>query len=193
MLQYFWDTQHGGFFYTASDSEALLTRTKAIQDASLPSGNSVAAFNLLRLERMTATTTFASKAAALLQAFSRQVSQSPASHTLLTSALDFAIGPSFEVVISGMRQAPDTLAMLRALRQPFLPNKVVLFRPDDTPAPPITKLAPYTQSQKPLQGKATAYVCQNYVCNRPTTDPQAMLTALGLRAPDAGKTVSPRP
>jgi uncharacterized protein YyaL (SSP411 family) len=193
MLQYFWDTQEGGFFYTASDSEVLLQRAKAVQDTSLPSGNSVAALNLLRLERMTANTTFARHASALLQAFSSQVAPSPSLHTLLMSALDFAIGPSFEVVISGMRQNPDTLVMLRALRHPFLPNKVVVFRPGDTPAPAIVALAPYTQTQKPLQGKATAYVCQNYVCNRPTTDPRAMLEALGLSASEAGKAVQPQP
>jgi uncharacterized protein YyaL (SSP411 family) len=184
MLRYFWDANEGGFFYTASDSEQLLTRTKASEDLSLPSGNSVAALNLVRLERMTANPTFARQASALLQAFSDRVTQYPSSHTLLISALDFALGPSFEVVISGSLQSSDTQAMLRALRQPFLPSKVVVFRPSDVPKPPIGKLAPYTQSQKPLHGKATAYVCQNYICNTPTTDPQAMLAALGLQTQD---------
>lgn len=192
MLQYFWDDQHGGFFYTASDSEQLLTRPKDVHDMSLPSGNSVATLNLLRLERMTANAMFADKAAALLQTFAAQVARSPSLHTLLMSALDFAVGPAFEVVISGRRQSPDTRAMLRALRQPFFPNKVVVFRPADTPASPIAEFAPYTRTQKPLQGKATAYVCQNYICNKPTTDPQAMLTALGAPSQQGEHTVSPQ-
>ena len=100
--------------------------------------------------------------------------------TAMLMALDFAEGPSFEVVISGTPDRADTQAMFRALRQAFLPNKVVVFRPGDAPNPAISHLAPYTRTQKPLQGKATAYVCQNYVCNTPTTDPQAMLTALGI-------------
>jgi uncharacterized protein YyaL (SSP411 family) len=180
MQQYFWDDEQGGFFYTASDGEALLVRSKATFDMSIPSGNAVAALNLLRLERMTADTRFADQADALLQAFSAQVAQHPSSHTLFMAAFDFALGPSFEVVISGAPGNPDTVAMLQSLRQRFLPNKVVVFRPSDTPAPAISKLAPFTQHQKPLQGQATAYVCQNFVCNRPTTDPQAMLISLGF-------------
>ena len=180
MLKGFWDEQHSGFFDAAHDSEKLLIRRKSTYDMSLPSGNSVAAFNLLRLERMTADTTFADKAAALFSAFSGELGGSPSSHTMMISALDFALGPSFEVVISGHPGSPDTEAMLSALRQRFLPHKVVVFRPSDMPAPPIVDLAPFTRTQKPLQGKATAYVCQNYICNRPTTDPQAMLNALGV-------------
>ena len=180
MLKSFWDEQQGGFFYTANDSEKLLIRYKDAFDMALPSGNSVAALNLLRLERMTANTAFADKASALFRAFASEVSQGPSSHTLMMSATDFALGPSFEVVISGQPGSPDTEAMLRALRQRFLPHKVVVFRPGDTPTPPIAAIAPFTQTQKPLQGKATAYVCQNYICNKPTTDPQAMLSALGV-------------
>jgi hypothetical protein len=191
MLQYFWDDTQGGFFYTASDGEPLLARTKAIRDLALPSGNSVAALNLLRLERMTANTNFARKASALLQAFSAQVAQYPSFHTMLMSALDFALGPAFEVVISGTPGSPDTLAMLRALRRPFLPNKVVIFRPGDILTPPIVRLAPYTRFQRPLHGKATAYVCQNYICDKPTTDPQAMLAALERPAQGSEGTVRP--
>ncbi|MEE8301698.1 MAG: thioredoxin domain-containing protein, partial [Candidatus Tectomicrobia bacterium] len=117
MLQYFWDDQQAGFFFTASDAKQLLLRSKDIQDMALPSGNSVAVLNLLRLERMTANTLFASKASELLQAFSGQVSQYPHAHTLLMSAVDFTLGPSFEVVISGAAKREDTRVMLRALRQ----------------------------------------------------------------------------
>ncbi len=128
---------------TANDGEQLLIRSKGTHDMSLPAGNSVAACNLLRLEGLTANPGLAEKAAALMQAFAGQVVQSLALHTQLISALDFAARPSFEVVISGTRQAPDTLAMLRALRQPFLPNKVVIFRPSDASLAAISKLAPY--------------------------------------------------
>ena len=72
-------------------------------------------------------------------------------------------------------------------------NKVVVFRPGDAPNPAIGRLAPYTRTQKPLQGKATAYVCQNYVCNAPTTDPQAMLRALGMTTRTATPPVRRKP
>ena len=193
MLQYFWDAKDGGFFYTAHDAEPLLIRAKDGQDMSLPSGNSVAALNLLRLERMTTNTAFAEKASASMRAFAPEVALYPSLYALLMSALDFALGPSFEIVISGRHDSPDTQAMLRALRQVFLPNKVVVFRPADVETPAISTVAPYTQAQTPLQGQATAYVCQNYVCNRPTTDPQAMLAALGLSASSDRGTTPSRP
>jgi len=156
----------------------VLLRTKDIQDISLPSGNSVAAMNLLRLHRMTGEPAFARQADQLLLAFASQATRHPAAHTLFMSAVDFALGPSYEVVISGMPDRPDTRAMLNALRQPFVPNKVVVLRPAEAATPPIVRLAPYTRDQLPLNGQATAYVCQNYVCNAPTTDIQTMLHAL---------------
>jgi uncharacterized protein YyaL (SSP411 family) len=80
--------------------------------------------------------------AATLQALTPHVASSPPSHTLLLSALDFALGPSFEVVVSGVRDRADTRAMMRALRQPFLPNKVVVFRPGEVADPAISRVAP---------------------------------------------------
>ena len=178
MLTYFWDHQHAGFFYTANDQVQVLLRSKDVQDVSLPSGNSVAVMNLLRLYRMTGDTVFARKADASLQAFASQVERNPSAHTHVMSAVDFALGPSYEVVISGTPDRPDTRVMLNALRQPFVPNKVVVFRPADVASPAIAQLAPYTRNQTPLNGQATAYVCQHYVCNAPTTDIQTMLQAL---------------
>ena len=68
--------------------------------------------------------------------------------------------------------------MLRALRGTFIPNKVVLLRPDGTGAPPITRIAEFTENQKSVDGKATAYVCMNYACKLPTTDAGQMLALL---------------
>lgn len=181
MLTDFWDAQQAGFFFTADDHKAVLLRSKDAEDMALPSGNSVAALNLLRLYRMTGRQIFADKAEALLQAFAPLVKRYPAAHTHFMSAVDFALGPSFEVVISGVTEQPQTRAMQHALRQPFVPNKVVIFRPAEVANPPIVRLAPYTRDQTPLQGQATAYVCQNYVCNAPTTAIHTMLEALTAR------------
>jgi len=81
-------------------------------------------------------------------------------------------------VIVGRPENADTKQMLAALRRPFLPNKVVLFRPDGSEAPPIAALADFTRSQTSLKGKATAYVCQNFVCRQPTTALSQMVQAL---------------
>lgn len=94
------------------------------------------------------------------------------------AALDFGIGPSYEVVIAGNSQADDTKAMLRALRKQFVPNKVVILKPTELKDAEITRLAEFTKYQNSREGKATAYVCLNYACKLPTTDSAKMLELL---------------
>ncbi|MBA3766030.1 MAG: thioredoxin domain-containing protein, partial [Acidobacteria bacterium] len=159
LLKHFWDANRGGFYFSADDGEALLVRSKEIYDGAIPSGNSVAMLNLLRLGRITANTDFEQKAAAIGRAFSGEIKSSPSASTQLMVALDFGIGPSYEVVIAGGSQAEDTRAMLNALRIRFIPNKVVLLKPTDQKEPEITRLAAFTKYQSSRDGKATAYVC----------------------------------
>ena len=94
-------------------------------------------------------------------------------------ALDFAVGPSYEIVIVGEHQAEDARAMMAALRRQFVPNKVVIFRPQGD-LPEISRLAQFTRDQVSINGKATAYVCLNYNCRLPVTDPEQMLELLGV-------------
>ena len=179
MISHFWDESAGGFFMTADDSEKLLIRSKQIYDGAIPSGNSVAAVNLLRLGHMTGSTTYLKYAEQITEAFSGTVEKYPAGHTHLMLALEFALNPSFEVVIAGTAGASDTQAMLEALRRPFSPGKVVVFRPaDPVRAAAIIRLAPYTEHMIPKDDKATAYVCSDFVCKLPTTDITQMLANL---------------
>ncbi len=153
----------GGFFLTSDNAENILIRKKDIYDGAIPSGNSVAMLNLIRLSRITADPELERKAEAIGQAFSRPVGQAPAGYTMLMSALDFTFGPSSEVVIAGVLQADDTMDMLKALRKEFIPNKVVIFRPDGESE--ITRISDYTKDLSSKGGKATAYVCRNFSCN----------------------------
>ena len=178
-LRDFWDDDQGGFYFTARTSEEVLVRSKEIYDGAAPSGNSVSVLNLVRLARMTGRSEFEDRAWQTARAFGRTIRESPAAYTQMMVGLDFAIGPSFEVVVSGKQEAQDTRAMLVALRSHFIPNKSVLLRPEAPDGGKLARLAAFTQSQTSLEGKATAYVCQNFRCNRPTTDPSAMLKQLG--------------
>ncbi|MEJ2716828.1 MAG: thioredoxin domain-containing protein [Deltaproteobacteria bacterium] len=182
-LKYFWDKKTGGFFFTASDAADLLVRKKEIYDGATPSGNSVAALNLLRLARMTAHPDLEQKAESIGRAFAGNIKQLPSTFTQFLSALEFAIGPSYEVVIAGDPDSDDTRAMLEKLRKPFLPNKVVIFRPTGEQTPPIVNVAPYTRQQEGLAGKTTAYVCMNFNCELPVTDTAKMLELLGAKKP----------
>jgi uncharacterized protein YyaL (SSP411 family) len=181
MIRHFWDEDDGGFYLVADDGESLLVRKKEIYDGAIPAGNSVAMLNLLRLGRMTANSDLEGKAAKIGRAFSRSARQSPAAHTQLMVALDFGIGPCYEVVIAGNAQAQDTKAMVKALRTRFLPNKVVLLNPSEQESPGIAQLAEFTKNQSSIGGKATAYVCRNYNCKLPTTDMSKMLELLDVR------------
>jgi uncharacterized protein len=174
----FWDDQNGGFYFTAKNSEKVLVRSKEIYDGAVPSGNSVMMLNLLRLGRMTGRSDLEEMASQTARAFGGAVRQSSAAYTQLMVALDFAVGPAFEVVISGNPQAEDTRAMLEALRGHFVPNKVVLLRSDAPEGGDLARLAAFTQSQTSIDGKATAYICKHFRCNSPTTDIATMLRNL---------------
>ncbi len=101
---------------------------------------------------------------------------------MLLCAVEFAMGPASEVVISGRSEAEDTRRLLLELRRPFLPNKVVLFHSMDVESPQIEAIAPYTKHQKGLDNKAAAYVCVNFACDLPTDDPKKMLELLESKA-----------
>jgi len=175
MLGHFWDGERGGLFFTPDDGEALLVRPKEIYDGALPSGNSVAALNLLRLARLTGEARLEKKAQELLETFSDEVESFPAAHTHLMSALDFALGPSHEVVIVGEEDASDTKALFKALHSVYLPAMVTLFKPAGEEGEELARLAPFTKEMKPVDGKATAYVCTGGACKQPVCDPEKML------------------
>ena len=178
MIDQFWDKNDGGFYFTAESSEALLVRSKELYDGAIPSGNSVAAANLVRLGRMTASPPLEEQAARLFESFSAEVSRAPQAYTFLLCALSFAVGPSFEITIAGDRNGEDTNQMIDSLYRLYVPNKVVVLRPAGEKNPPIVQLAEYTAGQTMLGNRTTAYVCRNYVCNAPTTDPLEMVRVI---------------
>ncbi|MGH9344823.1 MAG: thioredoxin domain-containing protein, partial [Terriglobia bacterium] len=183
LIQHFWDSKNGGFFFTADDGQNHLVREKNIDDIELPSGNSVAALNMLRLAGMTGNTALDVKAEQVERAFSGAILKSPSEYPEALVVADYAIGPSYEVVIAGNSSSPDTKAMLWAATTPFLPDKVVLLRPADGPSPGIVHLADYTRYESAINGKPTAYVCLKYNCKLPTNDTRKMLQLLELRSP----------
>ena len=173
-LKHFWDAKDGGFFMTADDGEKLLVRHKEIYDGAIPSGNSIAAMNLLRIARMTGRSELENKALAVMSAFSLDVERNPSAYTQLMQALDFAVGPSIEVVVAGELAKSQTQALVKALHKDFIPNKVILHRPPGENAS-IVKIAPYTENQEPDDDGATlVYICHNYACKKPVSAVNAL-------------------
>jgi uncharacterized protein YyaL (SSP411 family) len=184
LTKHFWDEENGGYYFTPDDGENLILRQKEIYDGAVPSGNSVAMLNMIRLSRLTGKPELENQAAAIGHAFAGAVNRLPAGHTQLMIAVGFLTYPAYEIVISGSVGADDTEEMVRAIRQQYLPNTVVLLLTPDDAASAIFSIAPFTKDLKPLQeDRATAYVCTNFTCHRPTTDVDEMLKLLSVHKP----------
>jgi len=170
MLDLFRDEEKGGLFFYGKDGEELLARPKEIYDGAMPSGNSVAAYNMLKLSRITGDQSFEEHAQGIFNAFAGEVILHPSAHSFLMAALQFALGASREIVIAGTPDADDTVEMIRKIHSFYLPDTVTIFQPADNAGEQIRELIPFIQEMKPLEGKATAYICENFACRPPVTD-----------------------
>jgi len=175
MIDRFHDSGHGGFFFTADDAEALIVRAKDVQDGAIPSGNSVAALNLLRLARITGDASLERAAQGVFSFFASTVKRIPSGFTQYLMALEFAHAPGREVVVAGAPGSEETRAMTRALASGFRPGVTLLFRPAGEADPSIVRIAPFLRDHEALEGRATAYVCTDHRCLQPTTDPAEMI------------------
>lgn len=175
----FKDDQQGGFFETTGQDKTVIMRMKADYDGAEPAGNSVAALNLARLGSVLGDKALLEQAEKTINAFDGQLRQSPGALPQMLSAYEFLRQKPMQIVIAGVHGASDTKAMLKVVAEFFLPNKVVLVT-DESPLPgalasKLTSLAYMTKQED----KATAYVCENFACKQPTTDPETLRTMLG--------------
>jgi hypothetical protein len=153
---------NGGLFFTSEDSEILLTRRKEIYDGAIPSGNSVAFYNLLRLSRLTGENKLEDEAKKLSRYFSSSVLGAPHAYSMFLSGLDFAFGPSTEVVLTG--EAEKLAEIIEVFSGKYLPNTVTHVWSREL-AESIPYLDELKQTKKPM-----IYVCKNFVCNLPTNN-----------------------
>jgi uncharacterized protein YyaL (SSP411 family) len=174
-LKRFWDDDRGGLFLTPEDGEQLIVRRKDVYDGAIPSGNSVSMSNFLRLARYTGRIDLDEIAAKIGRAFADQIRQMPSAHTQFLVALDFALGPAYEVVVVGPGGDEGTLEMLNALKTRFLPNRIIIHRPSEASSSDIDSIAQFIKNHTAIKGNATAYVCLNNACKAPTTDIKEML------------------
>jgi uncharacterized protein YyaL (SSP411 family) len=172
-IEHFWDKEDSGFYFTSESAEELLGRKKEIYDGAMPSSNSVAIMNLLRLGRITGNSDWEQMADEAQKRFAKDIKKAPTGFGAALQSIDFATRKSKEIIIAGKRDNADTQKMLQLLQDRFLPNAVVLLsNPNDQK---IRQLAPYLSDYDMQDGRATAYVCQNYSCELPTTSPEEMI------------------
>ncbi|HBC47744.1 MAG TPA: thioredoxin domain-containing protein [candidate division Zixibacteria bacterium] len=187
MLDHFWDKSEGGFFFTADDSEKLPVRKKELLDGAVPSGSSVAALNLLRMGRLTGIINYDGDAEKTIHQTSGQIRLAPRAFTMLLCALDFVLGPAYEIVIVGRPNADDTQRMLMVVRTRFIPNKILVVKPASHDSPEVVHFADFIKAQSSIGGKATAYICHNYACVMPTTDVLKLAELLEVKNASSGQ------
>jgi hypothetical protein len=172
MIAQFWDERAGGFFFTSHDHEPLVVRTKSAYDGATPSGNSAAVLALLRLAELTDRRELREKAEQTLRAFRDLLEQSPGGFSHLLCALDFYLGPVKQIAIAGRPSDPKVQQNLRLIHGRWIPNKVIALA--DPTEIECSDILPWLQGKTCTARDATVYVCENYACRAPVTEPSEL-------------------
>jgi uncharacterized protein YyaL (SSP411 family) len=168
-LELFEDKSGGGFFSTAVGDSSLVMRMKDDYDGAEPSGNSVTACNLLRLAQMTDRKDFRGATDRLLRAFAPRIGAQPVTAPQMLAAYEFSLSKPKQIVLVGREGLP---ALLHELNSRFLPHKIVLLVDGEPSRKALSAYLPVIETMTERDGKATAYVCENYACQLPTADPK---------------------
>ena len=160
-------TDEQGGFYDTPKSAALLARLKEAYDGAEPSGNSVAALNLLRLGALTGNQEWSEIARKSISSFSAILSKYPPAMPLMLSAMDFQMDKPKQIVIAGAKEDAETDLLLREVHRRFLPNAVLMLADGAENQQFLEKELPFLQTVTKIDGKATAYVCEDFTCKMP--------------------------
>ncbi|XP_041938610.1 spermatogenesis-associated protein 20 [Alosa sapidissima] len=171
--QLFWDDQGSGYFCSDPSDPTVLLRLKQDQDGAEPSANSVSARNLLRLSHLTGKQEWMERCQKLLAAFSDRLVRVPIALPEMVRGLMALHYSLKQIVICGQPEAEDTANLIACVHTLFLPHKVLLVTDSDTDGFLYQRL-PVLSSLRPLEGKATAFVCQNFTCALPVTCPEEL-------------------
>ena len=172
MIEQFWDKEKGGFFLTTKSDDDSVPMLKQTYDGAMPSGNSIALYNLLRLARISGEASFEVYANKLLKVFSNEIKNQPLGHTFMLMGFEFALGPTFNVVLVGNLYDKSTVSLLAALRKEYLPNlTITLWTPEKT------SKFPGVVYEK-IDGQPTVYVCRDQTCMPPTNKIDKMIELL---------------
>jgi uncharacterized protein len=170
VVEHFADDERGGFFSTADDHEQLVARRKELDDSPIPSGASSAALGLLRLAALTGEREYERRAVSVLRLLHEVAPRHPQAFAHLLQAIDFYTSPVREVALVG----EDLRALERVVRSEFRPHVVLA----GTRHPQQANGVPLLEGRTPVDGRAAAYVCENFTCQRPVTEPEELAALL---------------
>uniref|UniRef100_A0A8C1N2R6 Spermatogenesis associated 20 n=1 Tax=Cyprinus carpio TaxID=7962 RepID=A0A8C1N2R6_CYPCA len=171
--QLFWDSQGSGYFCSDPSDPTLLLALKQDQDGAEPSANSVSAMNLLRLSHLTGRQDWIQRSQQLLTAFSDKLIKVPVALPDMVRSVMAQHYTLKQIVICGQPDAEDTASLISCVNSLFLPHKVLMLADGNTEGFLYQRL-PVLSTLVAQEGKATAYVCENFACALPVTCPQEL-------------------
>ena len=167
----FLDNKHKVYYYTdGSDAKLIQRKIVLSDDASLPSANAISALNLMQLADFTLKFDYKKSAAKIISSHSKQMITSSISYSQMLIALDYLTDLAKEIVIIGEPENKSTLEMIQFARSQFIPNKILAFGLPEMDKSRVNDTLPILFGKELIDKKTTAYVCENNVCNYPTTD-----------------------
>ena len=170
----FQDAEQGGFFTTAKDHEALIIRGREGADGATPSGNAVAAMLLARLSFHLDRSDFREAAVGAIRAYGKHLRRFPRGFAKSLAVLDFLTEGPIELAVVGKSEDPTLGAIRDAIRQEYLPNRIIA----TTRSMDGTSAHPLLAGKQTVDGRAALYICRNFSCQQPLTDPSAVAEAL---------------
>jgi uncharacterized protein YyaL (SSP411 family) len=165
----FWDDRAGGYFTSSGQDASVLIRMKEDNDNAEPAPSSIAALNLLRLAQIRDSKVWRERAEQTIAAFASGLNHYPSAMPQMLVALDFSLTRPKQIVIAGARDGMDTRDLLDEVHRHYLPQTVVLLADGAEGQKYLGEKLAELKSMRPIDGKAAAYVCENFTCKAPIT------------------------
>jgi hypothetical protein len=172
-MELFWN-EDGGYFFDSVDDPTLKVRMRSEYDGAEPAGNSVAALNLLLLGQLRNNPQWLAQTRRLIESFSDSINQYPPALPLMLTAWKRLKSKPTQVVIAGNRDGQDTQALLDAVEKNFDPGRLVLLADGGENQAYLSEKLPFLESVSAIDDQAAAYVCTDFICKIPVTDPQSL-------------------
>ena len=170
----FFDEKNGGYFSTSGKDTSVVLRMKDDNDSAEPAASSVSALNLLRLAQIRGEKQWQERAEKTISAFHTTLSRFPSAMPQMLTALDFSSSKPRQIVIAGKKDAPETKALLAEVHRHFLPKTIILLADNADGQNYLGEKIEVIRAMSMVDGKSAAYVCENFTCKAPVTDPKAL-------------------
>src|SRR5436189_618740 len=174
----FFDEKNGGYFSTSGKDASVFLRMKDDNDGAEPAASSVAALNLLRLSQVRDDPQLTERARKTIDAVAATLSHFPSAMPQMLVALDFSLSKPRQIVIAGKKDAPETKALLKEVHRHFLPKTILLLADGSDGQKYLGDKNEAVSAMSMVEGKPAAYVCENFTCKAPVTNPKALAELL---------------